>query len=59
MKIVSIVIDVFFGLAWMGLGIMALCGEVMPPATVACGFGIAGLHYIWDAIDKSCRANKD
>lgn len=51
MRLFMFIMDVFFAIAWTVLGIMAFCGYVMPPVAVGCGFLLAGLYNVREALD--------
>ena len=51
MRLFMFIVDVFFAIAWTVLGIMAFCGYVMPPVTIGCGFLLAGLYNVREALD--------
>lgn len=51
MKVVMFIFDILFAIAWAVLGVMALFGHVMPPITISCGFLLASLYNVREAID--------
>lgn len=55
MRLFMFIFDVFFAIAWIAIGIGVLCGYDAPTATVFCGFLLAALYNIREAINDWCK----
>lgn len=52
MKIALFVFDVIFAIAWLAFAIAAFAGYTMPPVTIGCGFLLASLYNVREAIEN-------